>query len=93
MSKNKELPSSTQELLKVVGTPAQLKKKLLSLPPKQLEKIASTFAAVNEEIVLERQIEVEESQRIEDLLTKALEDISKEHSIPIDKLKERTSKL
>lgn len=93
MSTKKELPSPTQELLKVIGTPAQLKKKLSPLSPKQLEKISKTFASVGEEILLERQIEAEEEDRINKLLLEALNNVSKEHEIPMDVLKERTSKL
>ncbi|QFT13428.1 hypothetical protein [Vibrio sp. THAF190c] len=93
MSKKPNLPAPTQELLKVIGTKNQLKKKVLSLTDPQLEKLANTVKEVTEEVMLEREVQAEESKRFQSILENTLTNLSKEHNVPLDEIKNRTSQL
>jgi hypothetical protein len=93
MSKKPNLPAPTQELLKVIGTKNQLKKKVLSLTDPQLVKLANTVKEVTEEVMLEREVQAEESKRFQSILENTLTNLSKEHNVPLDEIKNRTSQL
>lgn len=93
MSKKNGLPNSTQELIKAIGTKAQLKKKLQALPTEQLEKVNNLLTSVTQEILSDRQAEAEQSKRIQNLVEETLSNLSKEHDIPLEEIIARTSKL
>lgn len=93
MSKKEELPTSTQDFLKAIGTKNQLKKKLQSLPTDKIVKLNKTFAEATEEIQIERQKKIEKTIQVQNAVQKALIQLSEEHGIPLDEVKSITTQL
>lgn len=93
MSKKDALPKPTQELIKALGTKQALKKKLNSLPESRIHKLALMFSEATKEVLLEREIEKEESLRVQKIIETTLSNLSTEHNIPLDVIKARTNQL